>query len=72
MTDKIARSRLLTNDEVADLLGVSRSTLAIWRSTERYGLPYVKAGRLVRYKEADVLRFIERRTVRPEIEVAAL
>ena len=54
-------SKLLTPDEVAELLGVTPHTLAVWRSEKRYNLPYVKAGRLVRYLEAHVHQFIETR-----------
>jgi excisionase family DNA binding protein len=53
--------KLLTAEEVADLLGVTIHTLAVWRSTGRYNLPYVKSGRLVRYREPDVHKFIENR-----------
>jgi len=53
--------KLLTAEEVADLLGVTTHTLAVWRSTGRYSLPYVKSGRLVRYRETDVHKFIEKR-----------
>ena len=52
---------LLTPDEVSDLLGVTTHTLAVWRSEGRYNLPYIKTGRLVRYREEDVTRFIEQR-----------
>ena len=52
-------SKLLTPAEVAELLGVSVQTLAVWRSVERYALPYVKVGARVRYRPADIERFIE-------------
>ena len=48
---------LLTPQDVADRLGVSTTTLATWRCTKRYPLPYVKVGRLVRYRVADVEDF---------------
>ena len=38
------------------------NTLAVWRSTGRYNLPFVKIGRLVKYREADLVAFIDRRT----------
>ena len=48
----------LVNDQVASTeLGVTTTTLAIWRSTGRYHLPYVKMGRLVRYKMGDLREF---------------
>ena len=52
---------LLKPKDVADMLGVSVETLNTWRATNRYQLPYVKAGRLVRYKLSDVQAFIESR-----------
>jgi len=48
---------LLTPQDVADRLGVSTTTLSTWRCTKRYPLPYVKVGRLVRYRLADVEDF---------------
>ena len=57
----IHKTKLLTPDEVANNLGVTTHTLAVWRSTGRYNLPYVKSGRLVRYREDDVQAFIESR-----------
>jgi excisionase family DNA binding protein len=58
-------TKLLTSEQVADILGVTGHTLAVWRSTGRYDLPYVKSGRLVRYRESDVTGFIERRIRSP-------
>jgi integrase len=39
---------LLTTEQVALLTGLSRETLAQWRSQKR-GIPYLKVGRVVRY-----------------------
>jgi hypothetical protein len=39
-----ALSRLLTEDEAADILGVTPQTLSVWRCTKRYPLPFIKAG----------------------------
>jgi hypothetical protein len=46
--------------ETARVLRVSVQTLAIWRCSERYPLPYVKIGSRVRYRPADVAQFTER------------
>lgn len=63
-TSPVAAERLLTPDETAELLGVTSHTLSVWRCTARYPLPYVKVGsRAVRYKLADVQRFIDEQTV---------
>lgn len=49
--------QLLTPQHVAARLGVSTTTLSTWRCTKRYPLPYVKVGRLVRYRLVDVEDF---------------
>jgi len=57
--------RLLTTDEVAEMLGITEGTLRTWRCVKRYPLPYVKAGSKVRYRAADVAKFIDDHTVKP-------
>lgn len=52
---------LWSPEQVAEMLGVSKQTLAVWRCEQRYPLPYVKVGSRVRYRPADVERFLERR-----------
>ena len=52
-------TKLLPPETVADLLGVTLHTLAVWRCTHRYPLPYVKVGRCVRYRAADVQAFVD-------------
>jgi len=53
--------KLLTVEQAAEALGVKAATLATWRCVGRYDLPFVKVGRHVRYREADIAAFIERR-----------
>jgi len=53
----LTQTTLLTPQDVATRLGVSTTTLSTWRCTKRYPLPYVKVGRLVRYRLADVDAF---------------
>jgi hypothetical protein len=55
-------SNLLDDIQTAQALKVQPNTLAVWRSTGRYDLPYVKCGRLVRYRVGDVRAFIAKRT----------
>ena len=55
-------SKLLTPSETAEILGVQVRTLNTWRYTKRYDLPYVKSGRLVRYRSEDIDAFIASRT----------
>ena len=54
---------LFTPVQMAELLGVSTGTLAVWRCTKRYPLPYIKIGRSVRYSRAQSQKFIISRTV---------
>lgn len=58
--------QLLTPHEAAMLLDVKAQTLALWRHTKRYALPYVKVGRNVHYRRADIEAFLEGRTITPD------
>jgi excisionase family DNA binding protein len=53
-----ASTELVTRREAAAYLGISEQTLAIWKCTGRYNLAYVKIGRLVKYRRADLDAFI--------------
>jgi predicted site-specific integrase-resolvase len=52
-------TNLLTPKKAAETLGVAIGTLAVWRCTARYSLPFVKIGRRVMYREQDISDFIE-------------
>ena len=56
-------NELLTEDQAAELLGVSPDTLSVWRSTRRYDLTFIKIGRLVRYRRRDVDAWLQSREV---------
>jgi hypothetical protein len=58
---------LLSRKEAAEYLGVKEITLAIWKSTQRYPIPIVKVGRLVKYRFGDLLEFVENRTVNKNV-----
>lgn len=62
----VQSSELLTRQQAAEYLGVTPRTLAIWACVKRYPLPYVKVGRLVKYRRSDLEAFIARRTVTQE------
>jgi excisionase family DNA binding protein len=49
---------LLTTEEVARQLAVSEDTLTTWRSRKQE-IPFVKVGRLVRYRPQDVHTYLE-------------
>lgn len=57
-----AGAELLDDRAAAALLDVSPGTLSVWRSTGRYALPFLKIGRKVRYRRADLLVWLEKRT----------
>lgn len=48
---------LLSDAEAAELLHMSRQTLANWRWRKKH-LPYVKLGRTIRYKKSDLETFM--------------
>jgi hypothetical protein len=50
---------LLSPAQAAEILGVTIGTLAVWRCTARYPLLFVKIGRRVKYRSADINNFIE-------------
>jgi predicted DNA-binding transcriptional regulator AlpA len=58
-----ANDRLIDEAEAAEILGIAKQTLSVWRCTGRYGLPFVKIGRLVRYRLRDLEQFISDRTL---------
>lgn len=62
-TDAITKpDDLLDEQEAAELLRVKPGTLSVWRSTGRYRLPFIKIGRLVRYRRSALIAWAENRT----------
>lgn len=57
--------------QAAAVLHVKATTLAVWRSTGRYDLPFLKIGRLVKYRVSDLAEFLARRTANHTGEVRA-
>jgi excisionase family DNA binding protein len=56
-------SDLYSREEAACYLGVTSKTLAVWACTKRYNLPFVKIGRLAKYRKTDLDAFIASRIV---------
>jgi len=52
---------LLSPLDAATTLQVTVGTLAVWRCTGRYSLPFVKIGSKVFYRRSDISSFIESR-----------
>lgn len=44
-------------DKASEFLSIAPQTLAIWRSTGRYSLPFLKTGRYIRYRTRDLVRY---------------
>jgi len=65
-------AKLLSPSEAAEVLGVKEQTLAIWRCTGRYDLPFIRAGRKIKYRLADLEHWLERRTTTSTGEADAL
>jgi excisionase family DNA binding protein len=59
----LLRSDLLTTEQAAAYLGVTPRTLEVWRCTKRHTIPYIKVGRLVKYRKAELERWLARQTV---------
>jgi hypothetical protein len=57
-----AGADLIDEQATAELLCLSPGTLSVWRSTGRYNLPFLKIGRNVRYRRADVLTWLDSRS----------
>ena len=51
----------INEGQAATVLGVIPTTLGNWRCTGRYNLAYIKTGRLVRYRVADLAAWIAKR-----------
>jgi excisionase family DNA binding protein len=64
-------SEMLTTEQAAEYLGLKPQTLAVWRSTGRYPVPFVKVGSNTRYRKADLEKFLEQRTIAHTGETAS-
>ena len=55
--------KLLTAKQLSDILEIKVATVYDWVS--RKEIPYVKIGRLIRFKKAEVFRWVDSHTIRP-------
>ena len=55
-------SPVVGTDGAAHHLGIAPATLETWRSTGRVKIPFIRVGRCVRYRIADLDRFLESQT----------
>lgn len=61
MTATTDPNQLLTTEQAAQILGLRPQTLALWRSSRRHELRYLKVGRLVRYRRGDLEHWLDSR-----------
>jgi excisionase family DNA binding protein len=52
--------KLLSADEIAELLGVKKSTIYQW--THQKYIPHIKLGNKVRFKPSQIDKWLEQRT----------
>jgi excisionase family DNA binding protein len=57
--------RLLNNEEAAEFLGCTASTLRVWVSKRR--IPFVRVNRLVRFDPATLEEFVRKNSVPAEL-----
>ena len=62
----------MTTKDAAAFLGLKPETLEIWRCSGRYALPYIKVGRLVRYRQRDLELWLEQRVATSTATAKAL
>jgi excisionase family DNA binding protein len=56
MTTNLDSDELLTQEDLQNLLGVSRTT--VWRLRRESGLPFGRVGRQYRYRKSEVLHWL--------------
>jgi len=57
------KGNLFGNEAAAAYLGVTPRTLEVWRCTKRHQIPYIKVGRLVKYRQSDLDTWLTAQTV---------
>jgi excisionase family DNA binding protein len=57
---------LFDTREAAEYIGIEPGTLEVWRCVKRHNIPYIKSGRLVRYRREALDAWLESRTVGAE------
>ena len=54
---------LLTSEQAAEFLNTTPGNLAVWRCKRTVQIPYIKIGKCVRYRLADLERYLAQQTV---------
>ena len=53
--------KLISPQELAQYLGVSVNSLAVWRTNKTYPIPYIKVGGKIRYDIDDINQWLNNR-----------
>jgi excisionase family DNA binding protein len=59
----IQSDEIYDTSQAAAYLGVTPRTLEVWRCTKRHKIPYIKVGRLVKYRKSALDAFLAKQTV---------
>lgn len=65
----LSNANLLDNNEAAAYIGVTPRTLEVWRCTKRHCIPYIKVGRLVKYRPSALDEFLTAKTVNDAMKI---
>ncbi len=65
-TPNPTKDEIFGNTSAAEYIGVTPRTLEVWRCTKRYQIPFIKVGRLVKYRKSALDAFLDSRTVGAE------
>ena len=68
LNDTSHQDQLLTANEAAKILGIKAASLAQRRWRGDLALPYVKLGKVIRYKQTDLNSYIEKNTIAEEVK----
>ena len=59
------KNALLNTQQAADYLGLKKGTLINWRCTKKEGIPYIKVGGRVSYRQKDLDQWLMSKRVVP-------
>jgi excisionase family DNA binding protein len=54
---------LYSSRDAANYLGIAGGTLEIWRCTKRHQIPFIRVGRLIKYRKVDLDAWLDAQTV---------
>jgi hypothetical protein len=61
----ISNPEFFSNPKAAKYIDITPGTLAVWRSTGRFAIPFFRIGSKIRYRKSDLDAFLASRRVDP-------